>query len=52
MNRTKQLLLLGFTWLAAVTALHLRLNFDWDAFLNGYRPVAERKLTVAYIPVT
>ena len=39
-------------WLAAVTGLHLWLNFDWESFLNDYLPERERKLSVAYIPVT
>jgi hypothetical protein len=39
-------------WTALVTALHLGLNFDWDAFLNGFRPAEARKLNVGYIPVT
>ena len=39
-------------WLAAVTGLHLWLNFDWESFLNESRPEHERKLHVAYIPVT
>jgi hypothetical protein len=52
MNQTKRLFILGIAWLVGVTGLHLWLNFDWDAFLNDYRPPAERKLTVAYIPVT
>lgn len=39
-------------WLATITGLHLWLNFDWESFLNDYRPESERKLNVAYIPVT
>lgn len=39
-------------WMVAVTGLHLWLNFDWESFLDDYRPEAERKLHVAYIPVT
>jgi hypothetical protein len=39
-------------WLAAITGLHLWLNFDWESYLNEYRPERERKLNVAYIPVT
>lgn len=39
-------------WTACITALHLTLNFDWDSFLNEFRPEEERKLNVAYIPVT
>jgi len=39
-------------WLVAVSGLHLWLNFDWESFLNDWRPEHERKLNVAYIPVT
>ncbi len=39
-------------WLATITGLHLWLNFDWESFLNDGRPESERKLDVAYIPVT
>jgi hypothetical protein len=39
-------------WFVAITALHLRLNFDWESFLNDSRPEGQRKLNVAYIPVT
>ena len=39
-------------WLGVVTGLHLWLNFDWESFLNDSRPEKERKLNVAYIPVT
>lgn len=42
-------LLLG---VVALTGLHLWLNVDWDAALNDSRPLAQRKLTVAYVPVT
>jgi len=39
-------------WLVLVTGLHAWLNVNWAAVLNEYRPVAERKVTVAYLPVT
>lgn len=39
-------------WAVIITGLHLWLNFDWDSFLNDFRPEAERRLNVAYIPVT
>ena len=39
-------------WIVAITGLHLWLNFDWESFLNDSRPERERKLNVAYIPVT
>jgi hypothetical protein len=48
----KKLLLATIAWLVAITGLHLWLNFDWESFLNDSRPERERKLNVAYIPVT
>ncbi len=39
-------------WVAAITAAHLVLNFDWAAALNDRLPPEKRKLNVAYIPVT
>ncbi len=39
-------------WIVLISALHAYLNVDWSAVLNEYRPVAKRKITVAYIPVT
>ena len=35
-----------------VSVLHGYLNVNWPAVLNDYRPLAERKITVAYLPVT
>ena len=49
---TKKLVVSLFAWLTAVTGLHLWLNFDWESFVNDSRPERERKLNVAYIPVT
>jgi NitT/TauT family transport system substrate-binding protein len=46
-------MLLGvFGWLLLITALHGYLNVNWPAVLNDYRPLAKRKITVAYLPVT
>jgi len=39
-------------WLVIITALHLSLNVNWDVLLNDRLPEAQRKLNVAYIPVT
>lgn len=39
-------------WLGIVSAVHLSLNVNWDVLLNDRLPDAERKLNVAYIPVT
>lgn len=39
-------------WLVLITGLHAWLNVNWDVVLNDFRPPAERKIVVAYIPVT
>jgi NitT/TauT family transport system substrate-binding protein len=52
MSDKKKVLRVVLAWLVTVTGLHLWLNFDWDSFLNDFRPEAERRLNVAYIPVT
>jgi hypothetical protein len=39
-------------WLAAITSAHVALNVDWNVLLNDRLPAGQRKLYVAYIPVT
>ena len=39
-------------WTGFISALHLRLNFDWSALVNNWLPEDKQKLNVAYIPVT
>jgi hypothetical protein len=39
-------------WVAVITAAHLATNVDWKVLLNDRLPESERKLNVAYIPVT
>ena len=51
MSRRRVFVLVG-AWLLAITALHLGLNVSWAVALNDLRPKAERKLNVAYVPVT
>ena len=51
MSRRRLFTLVG-AWLLAITALHLALNVNWAVALNDLRPKAERKLNVAYVPVT
>src|ERR1700727_1534560 len=41
-----------FAWLVLITGLPAWLNVNWAAFLNDYRPLDKRKITVAYLPVT
>lgn len=52
MTLKNKLLLFGGGWLVLISALHAYLNVNWPAVLNDYRPSSERKITVAYIPVT
>jgi NitT/TauT family transport system substrate-binding protein len=49
---SRRLPLLVAGWVLAVTALHMALNVNWAVALNDLRPKAERKLNVAYVPVT
>jgi NitT/TauT family transport system substrate-binding protein len=39
-------------WLVVITGLHLWLNVNWAVLLNDRLPESQRKLNVAYIPVT
>jgi NitT/TauT family transport system substrate-binding protein len=52
MSLKGKMLLAVFGWLIVITALHGYLNVNWPAVLNDYRPLATRKITVAYLPVT
>lgn len=48
----KRIALWLVAWTVVVTGLHLWLNVNWSEILNDRLPLKERKLTVAYIPVT
>jgi NitT/TauT family transport system substrate-binding protein len=52
MSLKRKLVIFGCGWLILISALHARLNVNWAAVLNDYRPPARRKIIVAYIPVT
>jgi NitT/TauT family transport system substrate-binding protein len=52
MRLRNKILLWAFGWLVVVSVLHGYLNVNWAAVLNDYRPMSERKMTVAYLPVT
>jgi NitT/TauT family transport system substrate-binding protein len=52
MSLKKKVLVCALGWLVVISLLHGYLNVNWAAVLNGYRPLSERKITVAYIPVT
>ncbi|MDQ3281121.1 MAG: hypothetical protein M3Q69_06890 [Acidobacteriota bacterium] len=52
MNPTRRILVAVAVWVAIITAAHLATNVDWKVLLNDRLPERERKLNVAYIPVT
>ena len=52
MSLKAKILLGAVGWLTLISGLHAYLNVNWGAVLNDYRPIAKRKITVAYIPVT
>jgi NitT/TauT family transport system substrate-binding protein len=52
MSVKSKVVLLTVGWLGLISGLHAYLNVNWAAVLNDYRPLAKRKITVAYIPVT
>src|ERR1700743_969448 len=52
MSLRRKIILFGCGWLVLITAMHGYLNVNWPALLNDYQPLAKRKITVAYIPVT
>ncbi|MEX2263841.1 MAG: ABC transporter substrate-binding protein [Bryobacteraceae bacterium] len=52
MSDAKRVLLGLLLWTTVVSALHMRLNFDWSALVNDRLPEEQRKLNVAFIPVT
>jgi NitT/TauT family transport system substrate-binding protein len=52
MSLKTKILLIGIGWVALISGMHAYLNVNWGAVLNDYRPLARRKITVAYIPVT
>src|SRR5271165_823774 len=52
MSLKRKIIVFGSGWLFLISALHAYLNVNWGAVLNDYRPVAKRKIVVAYIPVT
>jgi NitT/TauT family transport system substrate-binding protein len=52
MSLKGKIALFAMGWLLVISALHAWLNVNWVAVLNDYRPVAQRRITVAYLPVT
>ncbi len=52
MSYKSKFLLAAVGWLLLISGLHAYMNVDWAAVLNDYRPVSQRKITVAYLPAT
>ena len=52
MTSRRNVILFACFWVVVITALHGYLNVNWAAVLNQYKPLQQRKITVAYIPVT
>ena len=53
MNDTRRVFLGVTAWTAGITALHMRLNVDWNALRNSFRSLARlQTLEVAGLPVT
>ncbi len=52
MSPRRRILLFACCGLGLISGLHAYLNVNWSPIVNDYAPVAQRKLNVAYIPVT
>ncbi len=52
MTTTNKIAFSVAAWVILSTAAHMATNVDWTVLLNDRLPESERKLNVAYIPVT
>lgn len=52
MTDARKIALAVAAWVAVITAAHMATNVDWTVLLNDRLPESQRKLNVAYIPVT
>ena len=52
MTSTRKISFAVAAWVVVITAAHMTTNVDWKVLLNDRLPESERKLNVAYIPVT
>ena len=52
MTDSRKILIVVAAWIAVITAAHLSMNVDWNVLLNDRLPESQRKLNIAYIPVT
>ena len=51
-ERVRRIALTVAAWLVIITSAHFALNVNWSVLMNDRLPESERKLNVAYIPVT
>ena len=49
---SRKITLVVAAWIVFITAAHMTANVDWKVLLNERLPEGERKLNVAFIPVT
>jgi len=52
MKTTNKIAFAVAAWVVFITTAHMTANVDWTVLLNDRLPESERKLNVAYIPVT
>ena len=52
MKDSRKIILGILVWVAAISGLHFRLNFNWKVLLNDRLPENQRRFNVGYIPVT
>jgi hypothetical protein len=52
MTTSRKITMAVAAWLVVITAAHLLLNVNWQVLMNDRLPEGQRKLNVAYIPVT
>ncbi|HET7433179.1 MAG TPA: hypothetical protein VFN10_00555 [Thermoanaerobaculia bacterium] len=52
MTDTRKITIAIAAWIVVITAAHLSMNVDWNVLLNDRLPESQRKLNIAYIPVT
>ena len=51
-KQMKRVVMTVAAWLVVLSGLHLWMNLDWSSVRNEWRTEGERKLNIAYIPVT
>lgn len=52
MNDISRIFTGAVVWIGAISGLHAAFNVDWTSLMNERLPEDQRKLNIAYIPVT